>query len=73
METKTALGHLVDENVPECFRVLLKYYDKYYLKGLDNRNNVAQLLTTIDCREINAAHNADEVMKRIKDAPAVPE
>jgi tRNA 2-selenouridine synthase len=73
LETKTALASLQEDNVPECFRILLKYYDKYYLRGLNNRGNPASLLTKIDCNEIDAAHNADEVMKHVKAAPAFSE
>lgn len=34
LETKTAISHLVEGDVRECFRILLQYYDKhYYPKG----------------------------------------
>jgi tRNA 2-selenouridine synthase len=37
LETKNAILFLQDDNIKECFRVLLRYYDKCYLNGLDNR------------------------------------
>jgi tRNA 2-selenouridine synthase len=63
LETKTALGYLEENNMQECFRILLKYYDKYYNKGLNNRDNLQALLTSIPCSNVYAARNAAEVLK----------
>ncbi len=41
LETKTAISFLVENNVEEAFRILLKYYDKFYLKGLSSRPSSA--------------------------------
>lgn len=37
LETKTALSFLAEDNMIECFRILLTYYDKLYAKALLNR------------------------------------
>ncbi|CAN5292451.1 tRNA 2-selenouridine(34) synthase MnmH [soil metagenome] len=37
METKNALNYLEENNMHECFAILLKYYDKLYSKGLHSR------------------------------------
>ncbi len=37
LETKTALNFLAEDNLKECFRILLHYYDKLYSKALQNR------------------------------------
>ena len=37
LETKNAINFLLENNFKESFRILLTYYDKYYLKGLHNR------------------------------------
>lgn len=34
LETKNAIAHLSEGNVKACFEILLRYYDKWYLKGL---------------------------------------
>jgi tRNA 2-selenouridine synthase len=34
LQTKNALQYLAENNIPECFRVLLTYYDKHYNKAL---------------------------------------
>ncbi|HYF32388.1 MAG TPA: tRNA 2-selenouridine(34) synthase MnmH [Chitinophagaceae bacterium] len=64
LETKTAVQYLTEENVRECFRILLSYYDKYYQKALNNRNNLASLLSKIPCSGIQAAGNAMDVLKK---------
>lgn len=62
LETKTAIAYLQEGNVRECFRILLKYYDKYYHKGLNNRENVDSLLTNIHCKHVLAEQNASSVL-----------
>jgi tRNA 2-selenouridine synthase len=53
LETKNAIGFLLENDHRECFRILLKYYDKWYSKGLYNRDNVSTLLNTISCPTID--------------------
>lgn len=57
LETKNAINYLVEDNLKECFRILLSYYDKYYLKGLQNRENWEQLLTKIECQDVDSKKN----------------
>lgn len=52
LETKNALQFLEEENYTECFRILLSYYDKHYLKGLHNREELSTLLTKIPCETV---------------------
>ena len=49
LETKLAVNYLLENNHRECFRILLTYYDKYYEKGLHNRENLPALLNKIVC------------------------
>jgi tRNA 2-selenouridine synthase len=49
LETKNAVGYLLEDNRKECFRILLMYYDKWYSKGLNNRQNLSSLLNKISC------------------------
>ena len=62
LETKTAIGFLVEDNVKACFRILLAYYDKTYLKGLHNRENLAALLNKIDCLNVDAISNTEKLL-----------
>ncbi len=45
LEAKTAINHLIEGEMKEAFRVLLTYYDKWYKKGLYNRDAIDNLLT----------------------------
>jgi tRNA 2-selenouridine synthase len=51
-ETTNAINFLVEDNTIECFRILLKYYDKWYLKSLHNRENLNSLLINIFCESV---------------------
>lgn len=48
LETKNALQYLEEGNVRECFRILLAYYDKLYLKSLNQREQISSLLHMIE-------------------------
>lgn len=52
LNAKNAAQLLNEGNTLESFRILLKYYDKYYWKGLHNRENVNSLLYTVDCKSV---------------------
>jgi tRNA 2-selenouridine synthase len=56
LETKKALNYLSEDNIPECFRILLNYYDKWYTKGLHNRENLDSLLNRIPCSNVDRAN-----------------
>lgn len=51
LETKMSLEHLENNNIKDCFSILLKYYDKRYLKGLHNREGLETLLHRIPCKD----------------------
>lgn len=63
LETKSAINYLLEDDSKESFRILLKYYDKYYLKGLNNRVNGKNLIKTIPCEGVDAAGNTEKVLK----------
>jgi tRNA 2-selenouridine synthase len=69
LEMKNAINFLLEDNYKECFRILLKYYDKWYLKGLHNRENVEQLLRTISCSNVDAIANAEKLIDYITEFP----
>jgi tRNA 2-selenouridine synthase len=52
LDTKNSVQYLEAGNLKEAFRILLQYYDKQYLKGLHNRDNLAELVTIIACPEV---------------------
>jgi tRNA 2-selenouridine synthase len=63
LETKNAINYLVEDNIEECFRILLRYYDKGYEKAMQTRDNWQQLVTKIECHDCNAAVNGNKLMK----------
>jgi len=56
LEAKNTLAFLREGNIPEAFRILLRYYDKRYLKGLHNREALPALLTKVECATVSAAN-----------------
>ena len=63
LETKNALQHLQENNIAACFEILLKYYDKYYEKGLHKRDNWEQLKINIPCSSTNETENANKIVE----------
>jgi tRNA 2-selenouridine synthase len=59
LETKTALQHLEEENLKDCFSILLKYYDKQYSKGLQNRPEPKPTVVTVETSSVNDIKNAE--------------
>jgi tRNA 2-selenouridine synthase len=55
--TKNALGHLAEDDVKECFRILLHYYDKFYQKDLDGRDSTVESVTKVSCEAVDAELN----------------
>ncbi len=53
LNAKTAATLLEEGNTLESFRILLKYYDKFYLKGLHNRQALNSLLHSIECKSVS--------------------
>ena len=62
LETKNALNFLQEGNTKECFRILLSYYDKWYHKGLYNRENIAELLNKIPCTGVDTKINTHKIL-----------
>ena len=62
LDTKNTIEFLQAGNSREAFRILLTYYDKYYLKGLHNRENLSALLTKLQCKSVTS-ENALLLMK----------
>ncbi len=64
LETKNAINFLIENNTVESFRILLKYYDKYYLKSLHNRDRLDSLLNKIPFENVSI-HNADVLLQQV--------
>lgn len=62
LETKNSIAFLKQDNIEDCFRILLNYYDKCYLKALRNRENLDSLLNKIDCVNMNTITNSEKLL-----------
>jgi tRNA 2-selenouridine synthase len=62
LETKNALRFLAENDHRECFRILLSYYDKWYYKGLMNRENISPLLNKIPCTGVDTETNIQKLL-----------
>lgn len=58
LETKIALEYLEAGNIFNCFKILLKYYDKYYFKCLEQKDKVL-FVKNIPLENTDAIKNAD--------------
>ena len=63
LEAKRAIAFLNEDNTIESFRILLKYYDKWYAKGLHNRENINSLLHTVICESVTP-ENAKKLVQQ---------
>lgn len=62
LETKTAVGFLIEHNFKASFEILLNYYDKSYTKGLYKREHIDQLLTKINCSGVDKILNTEKLI-----------
>ncbi len=53
LETKNVIEHLNNGAIKNAFEILLNYYDKYYNKGLQKRDNWETLIKYIDAENIS--------------------
>jgi tRNA 2-selenouridine synthase len=69
LEAKNATDLLAEGNLKESFRILLRYYDKWYGKSLQLREEWQALVTTISCASCDPAANAATLRKIISSQP----
>ena len=62
LEAKNALNFLEEGNLKACFSILLSYYDKWYQKGLYNRENISALLNKIPCTGVDTKINTNKIL-----------
>jgi tRNA 2-selenouridine synthase len=62
LEAKNAINHIENNDIAACFTILLTYYDKWYLKGLHNRENLSSFLNKIPCNSVDAVENAKQLL-----------
>lgn len=56
LESKDSVNALIEGRIKDCFRILLTYYDKWYSKGLHNRENFEALIQKIPCKTVHESN-----------------
>ena len=65
LETKKALEYLGEGDIYNCFSILLKYYDKYYLKCLHHKSDKVLSAKTITLPNTNPQKNAESLLSEV--------
>jgi tRNA 2-selenouridine synthase len=65
LETKMAIQFLEEGKIIDAFRILLKYYDKWYLRGLNSRDNPDELCMRIKLNQVDPVVNARQLLQII--------
>jgi tRNA 2-selenouridine synthase len=71
LETKNAINAILENNIKECFHILLNYYDKLYLKSLQNRENFNELFNKIELSAVADIENAETIYKRAQEIKVI--
>lgn len=53
--TKLAINYLLEDNITECFAILLRYYDKHYEKSIQTRMEMKLPIVKIAVDEVETA------------------
>jgi tRNA 2-selenouridine synthase len=72
LETKIAIGYLLEDNYKACFEVLLKYYDKFYSRGLHNRPDDSSLVEEYIFTALNATEIANYILNHQQQRQTMP-
>jgi len=62
LDTKSAINFLLEDDYAGCFSILLRYYDKYYTKALESRENLSVLLNKIPCSNVDTTTNLQKLL-----------
>ncbi|MBU3743020.1 MAG: tRNA 2-selenouridine(34) synthase MnmH [Sediminibacterium sp.] len=63
LETQLAIQHMEQQSIADCFRILLKYYDKYYLGSLHNlRSATATAIHQLPLNTVDGDMNANSLL-----------
>lgn len=63
LETKNALNFLIEDDLKNCFSILLSYYDKQYAKSLAKRPEENKFIKTIVCTKPGSLETAKKILE----------
>lgn len=62
LETKNAVNALLEDDIPGCFSILLKYYDKFYLKSTLNTQEGERKITYVKSDSTSLVPNTEKLL-----------
>lgn len=65
LETKTAVNALIEDDLQTCFTILLRYYDKLYLKS-SSKNDDGKSMTHINSNTIDIQSNLEKILQHVR-------
>jgi tRNA 2-selenouridine synthase len=69
LETKNAINFLLEEDLPSCFAILLKYYDKLYLKTTHARQAGSEgEISYVESGTTDASENIQKIVSHVTTA-----
>jgi len=66
LETTTAINYLHENKIKEAFEILLSYYDKQYIKAMNKRENIKNILQTFSSNTIDSEANKQKLFSFLK-------
>ena len=69
LEAGNAINALIEDRVADAFSILLRYYDKWYQKALDQKNLPEDRLRVIQCIDTHPQTNATMVIALTENTP----
>lgn len=65
LETKNAINFILEDDMTNCFSVLLKYYDKLYLRNTYKREEADKKITILEITSVDAKINSEKIIKHV--------
>ena len=65
LEAKNAVNFLLENDIKNCFAVLLKYYDKIYLRNTYKREKAEEQIIQIDSTTVDAKINSEKLIQHV--------
>ena len=62
LEANNTINYLMDGDIETAFSILLKYYDKFYLRSLGKKNHSPDQVQFIACDSVDAKVNAKKLL-----------
>lgn len=66
LETKTAINALLEDDLITCFTILLKYYDKLYLKSTHSKEEGERTITEVSSESTDVKSNTEKLMQHVR-------